>query len=187
MKKIIILNGDLYSDEELTIRSLPFWMSRDLCGHTSAGKRRAKAKRTEKKSDEEKGVENWLPTAIFLVYLAFLTALLMTPNPVLLVGLKRIPLLPWGDNGIHFCFLTGFAALAYAVRWPKQIHWLTVALLLAYGFSAETMQYFVPPRAVELKDYVENFMGIVAGTAIYWTLQRIWQVRGESKLAMRRG
>jgi VanZ family protein len=105
-------------------------------------------------------------------YWVFLTVLLLVPNPASVVGLRRVPTFPWGDIGIHFTAFAILTLLVHASRWPRPVGW-SVAVLLAYGVATETLQSFVPPRAVELKDYAENILGVLVGSAIYWGLLRI--------------
>jgi hypothetical protein len=183
MKKPSIFTGVELLAEEPISYTMHSWMNRDPRGYAPSRISRYEKNRSADGADGIR-VGRWLLPVVCVAYLALLTALLLTPNPAAVVGLKRIPQLPWGDGGIHFCFFTGLAILVHAMRWPKRIHWLAIALLLVYGAGAETLQAFVPPRAVELKDYLENFMGVAAGTGIYWTLQRVWQACCKSRLAV---
>ena len=105
-------------------------------------------------------------------YWTLLTVLLLAPNPAAIVGLRGAPVLPWGDIGIHFTAFTILTLLVYGVRWPKGPGWLTVLLLLGYGAATESLQALVPPRTVEVKDYIENFLGVAAGSGIYWLAWR---------------
>jgi hypothetical protein len=110
-------------------------------------------------------------------YWGLLTVLLLAPNPAAVVGLRRVPVFPWGDIGIHFTAFTIVTLLVYGVRWPKGIGWPVSAVLLAYGITTESLQWFVPSRAVELLDYTENILGVAAGTGIYWLAHRLIQQR----------
>ncbi|MCY2994376.1 MAG: VanZ family protein [Planctomycetota bacterium] len=107
-------------------------------------------------------------------YGALLTVLLLAPNPAAVVGLRRVPVFPWGDIGIHFTAFTILTLLVYVAQWPKGIGWAASAVLVAYGITTESLQWFVPSRAVELLDYTENILGVAAGTGIYW-LGRAWK------------
>jgi VanZ family protein len=118
---------------------------------------------------------------VCLAYLALLTVLLLTPNPAAVVGLTRVPWFPWGNVGIHFCAFSLLTILVHATRWPKPLYWLLIVLLLMYAGTTESLQHFVPSRSVELKDYLENFLGIAAGTATYWFALRIWQAQCSKK------
>ena len=105
-------------------------------------------------------------------YWLFLTVLLLVPNPAAVVGLRKVPTFPWGDIGIHFTAFTILALVVHFSRWPKSFGW-TIVVLLAYGIATESLQYFVPPRCVELKDYIENILGIAFGSGVFWWLSRV--------------
>ena len=105
-------------------------------------------------------------------YWGLLTVFLLAPNPTAVVGLRRFPTFPWGDIGIHFTAFTILTLLVHGSRWPKGIGWPFLAVLVAYGITTESLQWFVPSRAVELLDYTENILGVAAGTGIYWRAHR---------------
>jgi len=44
---------------------------------------------------------------------------------------------------------------------------MLIGLLVVYAFGVETLQWFFPPRKVELLDYLENLLGLALGTAIW--------------------
>jgi hypothetical protein len=96
-------------------------------------------------------------------YWGLLTVLLLAPNPTAAVGLGRFSTLPWGDIGIHFTAFTILTLLVHGSRWPKGIGWSFLAVLVAYGITTESLQWFVPSRAVELLDYTENILGVAVG------------------------
>ena len=110
-------------------------------------------------------------------YWLALTVLLLVPDPAGVLRMRRIPVFPWGDVGIHFTAFTVLTLLVCAVRWPKPIGWL-VFLLLAYAVATESLQALVPPRAVELKDYAENILGIAVGSGLYCCLRRAMHQAG---------
>ena len=117
-------------------------------------------------------------------YCVALTVLLLTPNPLRLLGIQRLPGPP-GGCGIHFVLFTVMTFLAYASRWPIRGAVLA-GVLIGYGILTETLQRFFPPRTVELLDYVENVVGVLVGAAIWWAFQRqqiarkAWQDRLEA-------
>jgi len=113
-----------------------------------------------------------LRLALCGLYWIALTVLLLVPNPAGVLGMRRISLFPWGDVGIHFTAFTILTLLVCAVRWPRPMGW-PLFVLLAYAVATESLQAFVPPRTVELKDYAENLLGIAVGTGLYWCLRRI--------------
>jgi hypothetical protein len=116
-------------------------------------------------------------------YWCLLTALLLTPSPASLVGLRAIPAFPGGDHGIHFAAFAVLTLLVHGTRWPRALAWPAVAALLAYGIATESLQYFVPPRQVELLDYVGNILGVLTGTGAYWCFHRLAASRPRGSLA----
>ena len=128
-------------------------------------------------------VGEWEPTMrkirllICAGYWGLLTVFLLAPNPIAVVGLRKVPVFPWGDIGIHFTAFTILTLLVHGSRWPKRTGWPFLAVLLAYGITTESLQWFVPSRAVELLDYTENILGVTAGTGIYWLTHRLIQRR----------
>jgi VanZ family protein len=110
------------------------------------------------------------------LYLSLLTMLLLSPNPAAVAGLKSIPSVPGGDTTMHLGSFAVLTILVHSMRWPKSIHWSFVALLMIYAAATESLQALVPPRTVELKDFVANVCGIAAGSVIYWSLQRTFKV-----------
>lgn len=111
-------------------------------------------------------------TLACVIYGAVLTVLLLAPSPAHVVGLRHIPEFPWGDVGIHFTAFTLLALLVHTSRWPGQLLGRSVFLLIGYGIVTESLQWFVPSRAVELKDYVENILGVLVGSGVYWMIHR---------------
>ncbi len=110
-----------------------------------------------------------------IAYAVLLTVLLLVPEPAEVLGLRRIPRLPWGDIGIHFTAFTILTLLVHGLRWPTGVRWPIVAALLAYGLVTESLQVFVPSRSVDWLDYLENMLGVAGGTGIYWLARRLIQ------------
>ena len=106
-------------------------------------------------------------------YWLFLTVLLLVPNPAALVGLKAVPVFPWGKFGIHLGFFTVLGLLVNATRWPKRPWWPLLVLLIIYGLTTETLQLFVPHRTARVMDAIENILGIALGTGVYWLVLRM--------------
>jgi len=104
--------------------------------------------------------------AAFVAYLLLLTVLLLIPDPNAATGIDELPGL-LKDHLMHFLALTGLAVLAHAARWPLRTG-VTVGLLVVYAVVVESLQSFTPERDVELCDFVENLLGVAAGTAVYW-------------------
>lgn len=114
-------------------------------------------------------------------YWVLLTVLLLVPDPTGAVGLDRAVVFPWGDFGIHFTAFTILTLLVHGSRWPKGIGCPILAVLLAYGITTESLQWFVPSRVVQPLDYTENILGIVAGTGMYWLAHRLTEQRRAAK------
>jgi hypothetical protein len=108
-----------------------------------------------------------------LCYWLFLTVLLLVPDPAALVGLEAIPVFPWGKFGVHLIAFTILGFLVNATRWPKRIGWSMLVFLIVYGITTESLQLFVPQRSARVMDGIENILGIVTGSAIYWLLLRL--------------
>jgi hypothetical protein len=110
-----------------------------------------------------------------IFYWIFLTVLLLVPNPATLVGLKTVPLFPWGKFGIHLSFFTVLGLLVNAARWPKRPWWPLIALLMVYGIATEFLQIVVPQRSARVMDGFEDVLGIAIGVGIYWIILLMMQ------------
>ena len=106
-------------------------------------------------------------------YWLLLTVLLLVPNPAALLGIKAVPIFPWGKFGIHLGFFTVLGLLVNTTRWPKRPWWPLFVLLVIYGVTTETLQLFVPHRTARVMDAIENILGIALGTGIYWIVVRL--------------
>jgi VanZ family protein len=107
------------------------------------------------------------------LYWALLTVLLLTPDPKSLLGLKSVERLP-SDTLAHLTFFTLLAILVHVARLPWR-RWIIYAAMLSYAFAAEALQFFVPPREVELKDFAMNFSGLALGTCLYFGGVELWR------------
>jgi hypothetical protein len=110
-----------------------------------------------------------------LCYWLLLTVLLLVPNPAALIGLHGVPMLPWGKFGIHLLGFTGLGFLAHATRWPKRPCWPLIVFLVVYGIATESLQLLIPPRTAQVADGIENMLGIVVGSLVYWLVLRLAQ------------
>jgi len=110
-------------------------------------------------------------------YVVVLTVLLLAPNPDAVVGLGGLSMSSRGATAIHFWAFSVLALLVHGTRWPKRLDWTLVAILAVYGIATESLQALVPARAVELRDFTENTLGIAAGTGIYWLALRLMRQR----------
>lgn len=105
-----------------------------------------------------------------LGYCVALTVLLLVPNPLRLFGIKRLPGPP-GARGVHFVLLAVMTLFVFAARWPIRRK-VILGVLIGYGILTETLQWFSPPRTVELLDYIENVSGVLVGAAIWWAFEK---------------
>ena len=110
-----------------------------------------------------------------LCYWLLLTTLLLVPNPAALVGLRAVPIFPWGKFGVHLIAFTILAVVVHGTRWPKGLCWPLIVFLVVYGIATESLQLFVPHRTARVMDGMENILGIAAGSGIYWLIQRRMQ------------
>ncbi len=60
-------------------------------------------------------------------YWILLTLLLLVPDPAALLGLQRVPSLPWGKFGVHLSFFLAVSVLVCAVWWSRRCFWPMVA------------------------------------------------------------
>ena len=103
------------------------------------------------------------------VYVLFLSFLLLAPDPLKLLGFAGPP----GGSSlrmVHFSLFTVLGFLVWASHWPARPG-VVIGLLLAYALVTESLQWFIPTRSVELLDYLENLLGLVAGGAAWHVLQ----------------
>lgn len=106
-------------------------------------------------------------------YWGLLTVLLLTGDPAAAIGLDEGPEIPGGDVGAHFLAFAILAFLVHTSRWPRSVTRTPLAVLLLYAVAVESLQWFSPPRTVELKDYANNLLGVAAGTGLYWFVNRV--------------
>jgi VanZ family protein len=109
-------------------------------------------------------------------YWLLLSVLLLAPDPAAILGYLHAPRVPTYGIGVHFTAFFTLSLLVCAARWPQRPGWLIVTLLVGYGLVIESLQALVPPRAVELLDYTENTLGVLAGAGIWWIVHRL--IRG---------
>ncbi|NLE39597.1 MAG: VanZ family protein [Pirellulaceae bacterium] len=107
----------------------------------------------------------WIVRLVCLAYVAFLTLLLVSPDPARWFGLW-FPRGGGGGIGVHFATFLTLGVLVGASRIPVRTSVLIV-LLLSYAIGMELLQWFSPPRTVELKDFVENLLGLVVGITLW--------------------
>jgi hypothetical protein len=110
-----------------------------------------------------------------ITYWLLLTVLLLVPNPAELVGLRAVPIFPWGKFGVHLIAFIGLGFLTNATRWPKRLCWPLIVFLVVYGISTESLQLLVPHRTARVMDGIEDILGIAIGSGIYALVLRLMQ------------
>jgi len=106
---------------------------------------------------------------ICAVYWLSLTTLLLVPDVRSLFG-GHVPQIST-SVGVHFVAFALLALFTLASRPPLR-HVLLAVLLIGYAGATELLQKLFPPRTTELKDFVENLLGLAVGTAVWWGAQR---------------
>lgn len=101
---------------------------------------------------------------VCLGYWALLSLALLHPDPWSLFGGHRIHV-ETPDQGVHLAFFVGLALLFQAGRFGLS-RAASTALLVGYAVTIESLQYFTPPRSVEVRDYAENLLGLACGALI---------------------
>jgi VanZ family protein len=109
--------------------------------------------------------------SLFFGYFAYLTLLLLAPNPYRWVGSSPgrsyfLSLLYPFAHGISFALLTVFARLAF--RALRRV--LICVILSGYAAVTEFLQMFFPPRTAELQDFLQDIAGIAVGILSIWIL-----------------
>jgi hypothetical protein len=104
-----------------------------------------------------------------VLYWMLLSFLLLAPDPLAVLGIRRLPGPP-GGRGVHFLMFTLLALLVLASRWPIGRR-LLVGGLVAFALGTELLQGLVPHRTVEMFDLAENVLGLAAGTSV-WLMVR---------------
>lgn len=118
-----------------------------------------------------------LMRVVCIAYLMFLTALLLSSDPMRLVGVREnVPsllrlLLPLS----HFLSFSVLAVLALMVRWPVP-RWGIAVLLVLYGGMTEIAQRFTPVRTAEWQDWFQDLVGIAVGAVFCWIVGLVGDV-----------
>ena len=109
-----------------------------------------------------------------IAYLIFLTTLLLTADPMSLIGAREGT--PWLLQVLMpYAHLLSFAVLtvlALVARWPAP-RWALVILLVVYSGATEIAQSFLPPRTAEWLDWFQNSGGTAIGVAACWSLSAV--------------
>jgi len=101
---------------------------------------------------------------VCIAFWAFLTLLLLVPDPLALAPHTRTP-----SYGVHFTVFTVLAFLVVMSRFPLR-RIVLAGCLIAYAIATESLQMLIPGRYVEGKDFAENLIGLAVGAAIGWVV-----------------
>jgi VanZ family protein len=106
---------------------------------------------------------------VSVVYLVFLTLLLLTTDPSQVIGFGRgLPLLLRSLMPVaHLLSFSLLAVLALSACWPVP-RWGTVLILSLYGGMTEIVQSFVQPRTPEWADWFQDVAGVAVGATFCW-------------------
>ena len=111
----------------------------------------------------------------FVAYLLFLTALLLTQDPALLVGAPPTLI----ESAAHLLSFTVLALLAMAARWARSV-WMTGLGLVSYATATELLQGMVSRRTPEWGDWFQDVAGVAIGMGVYWWAARAVERLGRS-------
>jgi len=123
--------------------------------------------------------------AAAIVYLVFLTLLLLTADPARLVGWDSRLLLQSLQPWAHLLGFLTMAVLALSARWPLP-RWGVVLILALYAGMTEIVQGLLPPRVREWQDWLMDLAGIAIGTVLCWTAALLAGVISRSRRRARR-
>jgi hypothetical protein len=104
-----------------------------------------------------------------VIYWMLVSFLLLAPEPLALLGIRRLPG-PGGGRGAHFLLFTLLGLLVLASRWPVGRKSL-ISGLVAFAVATEFLQGLVPHRSVEIFDLAENLLGLAAGACVWLMLR----------------
>lgn len=115
----------------------------------------------------------WIVRAACLGTWATVTALLLAPNPAVLMGLRHVPFSGYALAAHFGCFFV-LGILTLASRLPSP-WWATLAVLGGYGVGIELLQGLVPQRTIDFADFLANAVGIAAGVGAYAAAEWYWR------------
>jgi len=111
---------------------------------------------------------------ISLVYLAFLTVLLIVRNPLYWFQAAELESAFQLVGFIaHFVTFSILGWLMLQARWPLAPLAL-FALLVLYAGATELIQSPIPNRSPEWLDFAQDVAGLALGMTLCWVWQRVW-------------
>jgi hypothetical protein len=96
--------------------------------------------------------------------------LLFSPNPLFWLGYR--PHIP--ERGTHLVMFSCLAFVTYISQYRPKF-FATLLWMCAFGMISEIIQYFEPPRTLELADFAEDVLGSLFGVCCGFTACRIAQ------------
>lgn len=111
---------------------------------------------------------------ISLVYLAFLTLLLVVRNPLDWFGQQELIVTAFQLVGfiVHFVTFVILAFLMLMARWPLQ-NTVLIGLLAVYAAFTELIQGPIPNRCPQWGDFIQDLGGLAVG-AVLWLIATRW-------------
>lgn len=120
-----------------------------------------------------------------IVYLITLTFLLVTSNPVRILGLPED--LPFWLGQLltisHFLSFLLLSVLCLTTRWPVP-RWSVVLFLSLYAAVTELVQGLVPVRTPQWEDLLQDMGGIMVGAAGCWVIATVLSVLEKRRQAV---
>ncbi|MBX3414970.1 MAG: VanZ family protein [Pirellulales bacterium] len=112
---------------------------------------------------------------ISLIYLAFLTLLLVVRNPLDWFGQQELIVSAFRMLGfiVHFATFVVLAFLMLMARWPLSNATL-LGLLAVYAGFTELIQGPIPNRSPEWGDFLQDLGGLAVGTILWFVVSRWW-------------
>jgi hypothetical protein len=111
---------------------------------------------------------------VCIVYLVLLTFLLLTADPLRLVGVHGTA--PGWLRAImpaaHILSFWVLTMLTLLTHWPAP-RWGITVFLVVYAGMTEVTQSFFPPRTAEWLDWLQDLAGIAIGAILCWTLSAL--------------
>lgn len=111
---------------------------------------------------------------ISLVYLAFLTLLLVVRNPLDWFGQQELIVTAFQLVGfvVHFVTFVILAFLMLMAQWPLK-YTVLIGLLAVYAAFTELIQGPIPNRSPQWGDFFQDLGGLAVGT-IVWLIATRW-------------
>lgn len=125
-----------------------------------------------------------------IVATAILTLILLTPNPLALLGFTQPDSRDVVDSiisdkvqhALSYAFLTSILIGAFTGPRLRVTAW-AASIAIAHGAATELLQRFVPERTCDWKDLVADASGVLVAAALYLMATSIAAARREPSLS----